>query len=77
MWKGVHYDVLRSDVLILRIGCRGLALGWNSHGGDSEFLDPAFERDRAAGHPLDDAANNPRILTDQMSHEDSQARGGA
>jgi len=76
LWRGIHDDGLCSDVSILWSGCRGLALGWSSHGRDSEFLGPARKWDRAAGHPRDDAAHHPGALTDQMHHGDSHARGG-
>lgn len=70
-WKGVHYVVLRRDVLTLWIDCLGLELGWNSHGCDSEFLDPACEWDCIIDDPLGDGTHRPNVLTDQAHHGDS------
>lgn len=58
------YVVLRSDVLILRIDCRGLEFGWSSQGRDSEFLDSAFERDPIVDDPRGDGTHLRGVLTD-------------
>ena len=58
--------VLRSNVLIIRIGCRELELGWNSLSCDSEFLDPAFKWDSIIDDPLGDGTYRPGVLIDQM-----------
>ena len=58
--------VLRSNVLIIRIGCRELELGWNSLSCDSEFLDPAFKWDCIIDDPLGDGTYRPGVLIDQM-----------
>jgi len=62
-WKGVRHVVLCRDVLIRRVDCRSLELGWSGCGRDSEFLDPAFERDRSADDPLGDATHSADVLT--------------
>ena len=68
--------VLLSDVLIIRIGCRELEFGWNSHGCDSELLDPAFEWDRIIDDPLGNGTHCPGVLIDQMHRGDSRAKEG-
>ena len=60
--------MLRSDVLIVRIDCRVLELGGNSHGRDSEFLDPALERNGIAGNLFGDDAHKAGILTGRIVH---------
>jgi hypothetical protein len=69
--------VLRSNVLIIRIGCRELELGWNSHSCDSEFLDPAFEWDSIIDDPLGGGTHRPGVLIDEMHREDSRTREGS
>lgn len=64
--KEVHI-VLRSDVLILRIGRRGLELGWNSHRCDSGFLDLAFEWDCIIDDPLGNGTHRPGVLIDRST----------
>jgi len=75
LWKGVQYVVLRSDVHILWIDCLGLESDRSGHSGDSEFLDPVWERDRIAVDPHGGGTYRQNLLKDQMRHGDSQARG--
>ncbi len=76
LWKGVQHVVLRSDVLIRRIDCRGFELGWNSHSCDSEFLDSAFEWDCIIDDPLGGWTHRPGVLTNQIHRGDSRAKEG-
>lgn len=72
LWKGVHYVVLRSDVLILWIHCWGVKYGGGRDGRDPQFMDSAFEWDRNAHDPRVDETYWSSILTDQIRHRDSQ-----
>jgi hypothetical protein len=67
LWKGVHYDVLRRDVPILRIDCRGLECVRNSHGCDEGFLDPAVEWDCIVDDSPGNETHQPGVLTDQIT----------
>lgn len=75
LWKGVQHVVLLSSILIRRVDCRSDEFGRSGRGRDPEFMDPDIERGCLAGCPLDDATHHAGILTYQIRHGDSQARG--
>ena len=70
LWEGVHYVVLRSNVLIRWVHCWGVEYAWSSDGRDPEFLDPALEWHRIAHDPLVAETYRSSILIDQIRHRD-------